>query len=133
MKLIKKILCALIVCALVTPYTVFAEENMAGKKHESFGLSGEVWTKYHAETVIKQGGNFDAVVIDPPRSGMEKEVCQWLQKSGIPHIRSVSCDIATHARDIKFLIRAGYRLEKLYLLDFYPQTGHIESLGIFRK
>lgn len=112
---------------------VFAEENMAGTKHESFGLSGEVWTKYHAETVIKQGGNFDAVVIDPPRSGMEKEVCQWLQKSGIPEIRSISCDIATHARDAKFLIRAGYRLEKLYLLDFYPQTGHIESLGIFRK
>lgn len=112
---------------------VFAEQNMAGKKHESFGLSGEVWTKFHSENVIKSGGAFDAVVIDPPRSGMEKEVCQWLQKSEIPHIRSVSCDIATHARDAKFLIRAGYRLEKLYLLDFYPQTGHIESLGIFEK
>lgn len=112
---------------------VFAEQNMVGTKHESFGLSGAVWTKYHAENVIKQGGEFDAVIIDPPRSGMEKEVCQWLQKSGIPHIRSVSCDIATHARDIKFLIRAGYRLEKLYLLDFYPQTGHIESLAILEK
>ena len=64
---------------------------------------------------------------------MEKEVCQWLQKSEIPHIRSVSCDIATHARDVKFLLRAGYRLEKLYLLDFYPQTGHIESLAILEK
>lgn len=112
---------------------VYAEQNMAGTRHESFGLSGEVWTKYHAENVIKQGGTFDAVVIDPPRSGMEKEVCQWLQKSEIPHIRSVSCDIATHARDAKFLVRSGYRLVKLYLLDFYPQTGHIESLGIFEK
>lgn len=112
---------------------VFAEQNMAGKRHESFGLSGDVWTKYHAENTIKAGGTFDAVVIDPPRSGMEKEVCQWLQKSEIPHIRSVSCDIATHARDAKFLTRAGYRLEKLYLLDFYPQTGHIESLAIFEK
>ncbi|WP_407399125.1 class I SAM-dependent RNA methyltransferase [Treponema sp.] len=112
---------------------VYAEQNMVGTRHESYGLSGEVWTKYHAENVIKAGGEFDAVVIDPPRSGMEKEVCQWLQKSGIPHIRSVSCDIATHARDAKFLIRSGYRLEKLYLLDFYPQTGHIESLAVFEK
>ncbi|MCQ2248649.1 MAG: 23S rRNA (uracil(1939)-C(5))-methyltransferase RlmD [Treponema sp.] len=112
---------------------VYAEQNMAGLKHESFGLSGEVWTKYHAENLIKANGNFDAVVIDPPRSGMEKEVCQWLQKSEIPNIRSVSCDAATHARDIKFLLRAGYRLEKLYLLDFYPQTGHIESLAILTK
>lgn len=112
---------------------VFAEQNMVGKKHESFGLSGAVWAKFHATKIIESNGNYDAVVIDPPRSGMEKEVCQWLQKSNIPHIRSVSCDIATHARDIKFLVRAGYKLKKLYLLDFYPQTAHIESLAILEK
>lgn len=112
---------------------VYAEQNLAGIKHESFGLSGEVWTKYHAENYIKQNGNFDAVIIDPPRSGMEKSVCQWLCKSGIPKIISLSCDIATHARDAKFLIKNGYNLKKLYLLDFYPQTGHIESLAVFER
>lgn len=112
---------------------VFAEQNLFGKKHQSYGVSGETWIKYHSENCIKQYGNFDAVVIDPPRSGMEKAVCQWLQKSNIPQIRSVSCDIATHARDAKFLIKAGYRLTKLFLLDFYPQTGHIESLAWFEK
>ncbi len=112
---------------------VYAEQNMAGTKHESFGVSGETWIKYHADNYIKQNGPFDAVVIDPPRSGMEKSVCQWLQASDIPQIRSISCDIATHARDAKFLIRAGYTLKKLYLLDFYPQTGHIESLAWFEK
>lgn len=107
---------------------VFAEQNLAGKKHESFGLSGDVWIKYHA-----QGANFDAVVIDPPRSGMEKSVCKWLSSSQIPHIRSLSCNAATHARDAKYLLKAGYRLEKLFLLDFYPQTSHIESLAWFEK
>ena len=38
MKLIKKILCALIVCALVTPYTVFAEENMAYEASTTLSL-----------------------------------------------------------------------------------------------
>ena len=112
---------------------VYAEQNMAGKKHESYGLSGEVWIKYHSENCIKTSGKFDACVIDPPRSGMEKSVCQWLQKSGIQSIRSLSCDIATHARDIKFLSKSGYELKKLYLLDFYPQTCHIESLAILEK
>ncbi|MCR5217779.1 methyltransferase [Treponema sp.] len=112
---------------------VFAEQNLAGKKHESFGVSGEVWTKYHAEKCISSGDNFDAVVIDPPRSGMEKSVCQWLCASDIPQIRSISCNAATHARDAKFLIRAGYKLKKLFLLDFYPQTCHIESLAWFEK
>ena len=112
---------------------VYAEQNLAGLKHESYGLSGDTWIKYHAEKHIQRNGEFDAVVIDPPRSGMEKSVCQWLCNSNIPQIRSISCDIATHARDAKFLTRAGYRLEKLFLLDFYPQTCHIESLAWFSK
>lgn len=112
---------------------VYAEQNMIGKPHTSYGVSGETWIKYHAQNHIQQNGQFDAVVIDPPRSGMEKPVCQWLCASEIPQIRSISCDIATHARDAKFLLSSGYKLEKLILLDFYPQTCHIESLAWFTK
>lgn len=112
---------------------VYAEQNLMGTKHESYGLSGETWIKYHAESYMQRNGSFDAVVIDPPRTGMEKAVCQWLCSSDIPQIRSISCDIATHARDAKFLTRAGYNLEKLFLLDFYPQTCHIESLAWFSR
>ena len=110
---------------------VYAEQNMAGKGHESYGVSGEVWVKHHAQGCVNSHGKIDAVVIDPPRSGMEKAVCQWLCTSGIPQIRYVSCDPSTLARDSKFLIKAGYKLTKLHLLDFYPQTSHIESLACF--
>lgn len=106
---------------------VFAEENLKGIKHQSFGLSGEKWVQ------TAENKYFDAVVIDPPRSGMEKEVCKWLCKSKIPQIRSVSCDPATHARDLSFLLKAGYELKELYLLDFYPNTSHIESLAILER
>ncbi len=108
---------------------VFAEKNMAGKKHTSFGLSGAAWVK----NCSASSPSFDACVVDPPRSGMEKEVCDYLCKSGIPQIRSLSCDPATHARDCAKLIKAGYSLEELYLLDFYPNTSHIESLAVFVK
>ena len=59
---------------------VFAEKNLSGKKHQSFGLSGANWVKNCAGSA----GSFDACVVDPPRSGMEKEVCDYLCKSGIP-------------------------------------------------
>ena len=108
---------------------VFAEQNMAGKRHASFGVSGKAWVRDFAKTAPL----FDAAVIDPPRSGMEKEVCERLCKSGIGHIRSLSCDPATHARDAAKLIRSGYSLAALSLLDFYPNTCHIESLAIFEK
>lgn len=106
---------------------VFAEQNLAGIKHQSVGFSGAKWVEANPDAY------FDAVVIDPPRSGMENEVCSWLCKSKVPQIRSVSCDPATHGRDISRLIKAGYKLKKLYLLDFYPNTSHIESLAILEK
>ena len=103
---------------------VFAEENMKETPHVSYGLSGENWVKTCASFCPK----FDAVVIDPPRSGMEKEVRDYLCKSKIPFICSLSCDPTTQARDIKELLENGYEIQKTYLLDFYPNTSHIESL-----
>lgn len=110
---------------------VFAEKNLAEKKHESYGMSGEKFVRENASLIIANDGNFDAVVIDPPRSGMEKTVCQWLCQSKIPQIRAVSCNPSTQARDASYLLKAGYKITKLYLLDFYPQTAHIESLANF--
>ena len=105
---------------------VFAEQNLAGTKHISYGLSGAAWVKNCANTCPQ----FDACTIDPPRSGMEKEVREWLCASKIPLILSLSCDPATHARDCAELIRHGYEIQKTYLLDFYPNTSHIESLAL---
>lgn len=108
---------------------VYAEENMKGKKHVSYGFSGAAWVKNCSQFCPA----FDACVVDPPRSGMEKEVCDYLCKSNIPQIRSLSCDPATHARDISRLLKAGYELDSIYLLDFYPHTSHIESLAVLSK
>ena len=105
---------------------VYAEQNLAGKKHVSYGLSGASFVK----TCVAALPPFDAVTIDPPRSGMEKEVCQWLCNSKVPLILSLSCDPATHARDCARLVSAGYTIKKMYLLDFYPNTSHIESLAV---
>lgn len=117
---------------------VFAEMNMAGSGHESYGVSGENFIKnclpLIEKNVAKENPDnpeipvFDAVVIDPPRSGMEKEVCKWLASSNIPVIKHVSCNPATLARDVKFLCRGGYKIKKIYLADFYPQTSEIEAL-----
>ncbi|MCR4580447.1 MAG: TRAM domain-containing protein [Treponema sp.] len=108
---------------------VYAEKNLAGKGHVSYGMSGAAWVKNCAASCP----SFDACLIDPPRSGMEKEVSDYLCNSKIPLILSVSCDPTTHARDAAKLIKAGYNMQKVYLLDFYPNTSHIESLCIFTR
>lgn len=107
---------------------VFAEQNMAGKKHESYGISGADFVKKNAQSLVERIGNFDAAVVDPPRSGMEKEALDWLCNSGIPVVKYLSCNPSTQARDIKRLCDAGYKVTEISLLDFYPQTSHIETL-----
>jgi 23S rRNA (uracil1939-C5)-methyltransferase len=44
----------------------------------------------------------------------------------------VSCDPAALARDSKILT-GGYKLKRLLLYDFYPQTAHIETLAVFER
>lgn len=104
----------------------YAEKNIADIPHSSYAMSGAKWI--HSPEAKNK---FDVVIIDPPRSGIEKEVVSWLCKNKAPLICSVSCDPVTHARDAAKLIQGGYTMEKLMLLDFYPQTSHIESFAVF--
>ncbi len=73
------------------------------------------------------GNRFDLVVVDPPRSGLKREIEQ-LAALHTPHILYVSCDPATLARDIARLTTSGYRIEFIQPFDFFPQTYHVESL-----
>ena len=108
---------------------VFAEQNMQGKSHQSYGMSGEAWVKNCASACPA----FDACVVDPPRSGMEKGVLDYLAKGDIPLILYLSCNPSTQSRDCKTLVSKGYKITKLFLLDFYPNTSHIESLAVLEK
>jgi 23S rRNA (uracil1939-C5)-methyltransferase len=71
------------------------------------------------------------VVVDPPRTGMAPEALDGVVRLRSDRIVYVSCDPATLARDARKLLDAGYRLESLRAFDLFPNTPHVESLGIF--
>lgn len=105
----------------------YAKENLKFENVTSYALTGE---KYINGLINKlYPGDFDAVIADPPRSGMEKAVSDYLCQNKVPLIRSLSCDPVTHARDMAKLVSSGYKLKRLILCDFYPQSSHIESLA----
>jgi 23S rRNA (uracil1939-C5)-methyltransferase len=70
----------------------------------------------------------DFVVVDPPRAGLGERVARALGTLGAPHVTYVSCDPATLARDLVLLKTSGYRIEKVHLVDLFPQTFHLESV-----
>jgi 23S rRNA (uracil1939-C5)-methyltransferase len=71
----------------------------------------------------------DLVVTDPPREGLSNTVCRKLLRLEPRQVIYISCDPATLARDIQFILASGaYRLEKIKPLDMFPHTSHIESV-----
>jgi len=77
--------------------------------------------------------NPNVVIVDPPRSGMHKKMTQYLPKLKPETIIYVSCNPSTQARDTKILQSNGYDLRKLTVVDMFPHTPHIETVGIFKK
>lgn len=74
----------------------------------------------------------DLIVLDPPRTGAAEAIP--LVKTLCPRaVISVSCDPATHARDIKSMRDLGYRIEKLVMADQFPHTYHSESLALLQR
>jgi 23S rRNA (uracil1939-C5)-methyltransferase len=74
----------------------------------------------------------DAVVADPPRSGLGQDVAARLAQLRSPELRLVSCDPATLVRDLAILCNAGYRIAGLTLIDLFPHTFHIETVTRLR-
>jgi 23S rRNA (uracil1939-C5)-methyltransferase len=75
----------------------------------------------------------DFLLADPPRPGLTKSVVRQLVRLRPPRMAIVSCDPATLARDLGPLLSAGYRIEKLVLIDLFPQTYHIETVTHLRR
>jgi 23S rRNA (uracil1939-C5)-methyltransferase len=70
----------------------------------------------------------DFVVLDPPRTGLGKAVVGRLAELRPRQITIVACDPATLARDLAGLVVAGYRVERMTLVDLFPQTYHLETV-----
>ncbi|MEQ1604671.1 MAG: class I SAM-dependent RNA methyltransferase [Pyrinomonadaceae bacterium] len=75
-----------------------------------------------------QGREIDFVLIDPPRSGTEKQTMPLIAKLKPKEISYVSCEPSILARDLRMLLDAGYRIEKMTAIDLFPQTHHIETV-----
>ena len=76
-----------------------------------------------------QPGQYDIVLLDPPRSGAY-DVARRLVELQPSTILYVSCDPMTLGRDLQKLCNNGYRPVALRAYDMFPQTAHIEGLAI---
>lgn len=74
----------------------------------------------------------EALVLDPPRSGIARGSAPALAAVRAERIVYLSCDPATLARDLAALCAQGYELREVHGIDLFPQTPHVEALAILQ-
>ncbi|HUN54387.1 MAG TPA: class I SAM-dependent RNA methyltransferase [Smithella sp.] len=108
-------------------YAQINAENL-GVKNAKF-LHGDI-EKVLRGRFLQQGDKVDLIVLDPPRTGCEKAVLKAIVDLQPNRVVYISCNPATQARDVKYLNECGYELKSLLPVDMFPQTSHVEVIGL---
>ncbi len=75
---------------------------------------------------------FDAIVIDPPRSGAAEQA-RHIAVSDVSQIAFVACDPVSFARDARILADGGMEISRLWIVDQFRWSPHVETVAEFRR
>jgi len=79
----------------------------------------------------RKGKTARTLLVDPPRTGISRSAMEAVVALKAARVVYVSCDPPTMARDARRLVNAGYQLTSLSAFDLFPNTPHVESVGVF--
>lgn len=119
--------------AMEARQTVAVEENSHaitdGQRNAAQNrISGYTFIKGTAEAA-KLKGEFDVLVLDPPRPGLSKPAMERVLALAAPRVAYISCNPSTLARDLKIMSEM-YVLDSVQVADMFPNTYHIECLAL---
>lgn len=82
--------------------------------------------------VIKRANkNLDIIILDPPRSGIDKDSINVINELLPNKIIYVSCNPVTLVRDLNIL-QNNYDIKEITPYDLFPMTHHIECLTLLQ-
>jgi 23S rRNA (uracil1939-C5)-methyltransferase len=102
----------------------FARKNAEHARLSNLEFFNQNVTDCLSENNLKE---VDYILLDPPRTGAEKETIEAILQLAPTQVSYVSCDPATLARDLRIL-RESYQIESITALDLFPQTHHVETV-----
>ena len=81
----------------------------------------------------EEGIKADVIVVDPPRKGCDEALLQTIVQMRPKRVVYVSCDSATLARDLMYLVSEGYGVVKGTVVDQFPHTVHVETVCLLSR
>ena len=83
--------------------------------------------------MVGDGETADVLLMDPPRAGSSPAFLRAAAKLAPKKIVYISCNPQTQVRDIRYLIKNGYKIKKAVPFDLFPQTSHVESVVLMSR
>lgn len=87
---------------------------------------------YRRPLTVAELNRFDAVVIDPPRSGAREQAAA-LAECTVKRIAYVSCNPSSFARDAKLMVEAGWRIDWVQPVGQFRWSTHVELAACFSR
>lgn len=84
-------------------------------------------------TMAAKQEKVDVVFMDPPRSGSTQEFMDAIVTLAPKRVVYVSCNPETQARDLKYITKKGYKVEKIQPVDMFPVTNHVETIVLMSR
>ena len=88
--------------------------------------------KYMVE-LANEGHSVDVVFMDPPRAGSDEAFLTSVITLSPKKVIYISCNPETQARDLRTLVKGGYRVTKIQPVDMFPHTKHIECVCLLER
>ncbi|MBP2033421.1 23S rRNA (uracil-5-)-methyltransferase RumA [Clostridium algifaecis] len=113
-------------------------EDAVKAARENARLNGIDNCEFIAGDVVKVIENLnynpDVIILDPPRPGVHPKALKQVINFGAETIIYVSCNPKTLVKDLNVFMYYGYKIDKVKLMDMFPNTAHVECVvGIRRK
>ena len=101
------------------------------------GIENVTYVCDSAESAMKKwvtaGIKPTVIFVDPPRKGLTDSFIRTSASVEPEKIVYISCNVATMARDVKLYEELGYRLTKVQPTDLFPNTHHVECVGLLTR
>ena len=75
----------------------------------------------------------DYIILDPPRDGIHPKALRKIIDYNLDNILYISCKPTSLARDLEAFLLSGYHVEKVCLVDMFPNTCNVETIALLSR